>query len=114
MDKKQFWDDRKSGVFTSMIKESSKGKHLYSPKDIYHVMKPIFAEINSSYRNRNALGPFQACRGGRLLFLEDEVQRILRRKSNAISKEERQMESSKNDKKCETNKTGFTHFLHKP
>ena len=44
MNKKQFWDDLKSGVFASMIKESSKGKHLYSPKDVYHVMKPIFAE----------------------------------------------------------------------
>ena len=44
MDKKQFWDDLKTGVFASMIKESSKGKHLYSPKDVYHVMKPIFAE----------------------------------------------------------------------
>lgn len=44
MDKKQFWDDLKSGVFASMIKESSKGNHLYSPKEVYHVMKPIFAE----------------------------------------------------------------------
>ncbi|MBT5527996.1 MAG: DNA repair protein RadC [Cytophagia bacterium] len=44
MNKKQFWDDLKSGVFASMIKESSKGNHLYSPKDVYHVMKPIFAE----------------------------------------------------------------------
>ncbi|MCD4676581.1 MAG: DNA repair protein RadC [Desulfobacula sp.] len=44
MDKKQFWDDLKSGTFASMVKESSKGKHLYSPKDVYHVMKPIFAE----------------------------------------------------------------------
>ena len=44
MDKEQFWDDLKTGVFASMIKESSKGKHLYSPKDVYHVMKPIFAE----------------------------------------------------------------------
>jgi DNA repair protein RadC len=44
MNKKQFWDDLKSGVFASMIKESSKVNHLYSPKDVYHVMKPIFAE----------------------------------------------------------------------
>jgi len=44
MDKEQFWDDLKTGVFASMVKESSKGKHLYSPKDVYHVMKPIFAE----------------------------------------------------------------------
>jgi DNA repair protein RadC len=50
MDKKQFWDDLKSGVFASMIKESSKGNHLYSPKDVYHVMKPIFAETDDIER----------------------------------------------------------------
>jgi DNA repair protein RadC len=50
MDKKQFWGDLKSGVFASMIKESSKGNHLYSPKDVYHVMKPIFAEKNDIER----------------------------------------------------------------
>ncbi|MFH2060503.1 MAG: JAB domain-containing protein [Pseudomonadota bacterium] len=44
MDKKQFWDDLKSGVFSSMVKESSKGKHIFSPKDVFNVMKPIFAE----------------------------------------------------------------------
>ena len=50
MNKKQFWDDLKSGVFASMIKESSKGNHLYSPKDVYHVMKPIFAETDDIER----------------------------------------------------------------
>ena len=50
MDKKQFWNDLKSGTFASMVKESSKGKHLYSPKDVYHVMKPIFAEKNDIER----------------------------------------------------------------
>ena len=44
MDKNQFWDDLKSGVFALMVKESSKGKHLYSPKEVFNVMKPIFAE----------------------------------------------------------------------
>jgi len=50
MDKNQFWDDLKSGTFASMVKESSKGKYLYSPKDVYHVMKPIFAEKNDIER----------------------------------------------------------------
>jgi DNA repair protein RadC len=44
MEKNQFWDALKSGEFASMVKESSKGKTLFSPKDVFNVMKPIFAE----------------------------------------------------------------------
>ncbi len=44
MDQEKFWNDLKSGVFSSMVKESSKGKHLYSPGEVFHIMKPIFAE----------------------------------------------------------------------
>jgi DNA repair protein RadC len=44
MDKKQFWKDLKSGVFSSMIKESSKGQYLLKPKEVFHIMKPIFAD----------------------------------------------------------------------
>ena len=44
MEKKQFWAALKSGEFASMVKESSKGKTLFSPKDVFNVMKPIFAE----------------------------------------------------------------------
>lgn len=44
MDKDQFWDALKSGVFSSMVRESSKGKQLYSPEDVFNVMKPLFAE----------------------------------------------------------------------
>jgi DNA repair protein RadC len=44
MDKKQFWDDLKSGTFASMVKESSKGKYLLSPFDVFNVMKPVFAD----------------------------------------------------------------------
>lgn len=44
MDTEQFWAALKSGEFASMVKESSKGKFLHSPKDVFHIMKPIFAE----------------------------------------------------------------------
>ncbi len=44
MDKGQFWEDLKSGVFASMVKESSQGKYLCSSMDVYNVMKPVFAE----------------------------------------------------------------------
>ena len=44
MNKEQFWEDLKSGIFASMVKESSQGKHLCSAIEVYNVMKPIFAE----------------------------------------------------------------------
>jgi DNA repair protein RadC len=44
MEKKQFWDALKSGEFASMVKESSKGKCLLASREVYNVMKPIFAE----------------------------------------------------------------------
>ena len=50
MEKKQFWDSLKSGEFASMVKESSKGKCLLASKEVYHVMKPIFAETDDTER----------------------------------------------------------------
>ncbi|MBA3010052.1 MAG: DNA repair protein RadC [Desulfobacula sp.] len=44
MDKEQFWNDLKTGTFASMVKESSKGKRLLSSKEVFNVMKPIFAQ----------------------------------------------------------------------
>jgi DNA repair protein RadC len=44
MDTEQFWAALKSGEFALMVKESSKGKFLYSPKEVFHIMRPIFAE----------------------------------------------------------------------
>ncbi len=48
MEKKQFWSALKSGEFASMVKESSKGKCLLGSKEVYHVMKPIFAETDDT------------------------------------------------------------------
>ena len=50
MEKKQFWDSLKSGEFASMVRESSKGKCLLASKEVYHVMKPIFAETDDTER----------------------------------------------------------------
>jgi len=44
MNKKQFWNDLKSGEFVSMVKESSVGKFILFPGEVYNVMKPIFAK----------------------------------------------------------------------
>jgi len=39
----RFWEDLKSGHFTSMIKESSKGNVLANGMEVCNIMKPIFA-----------------------------------------------------------------------
>jgi DNA repair protein RadC len=40
----RFWEDLKSGHFTSMIKESSKGNALSNGLEVCNIMKPIFAQ----------------------------------------------------------------------
>ena len=41
---KQFWQDLKSGVFVSMVKESAKGETLSNPTEVFNALKPLFAE----------------------------------------------------------------------
>jgi DNA repair protein RadC len=40
---KSFWQDLKSGKFTSMIKESSKGNAVSNAKEGFNIMKPFYA-----------------------------------------------------------------------
>ncbi|MBU1195231.1 MAG: DNA repair protein RadC [Proteobacteria bacterium] len=40
----KFWEDLKSGHFTSMIKETSKGNILSNAQEVYNTMKPFFAK----------------------------------------------------------------------
>jgi len=39
---KSFWEDLKSGKFTSMIKESSKGNVVSNAKEGFNIMKPFY------------------------------------------------------------------------
>lgn len=39
-----FWEDLKSGRFASMVKETSKGQSVSNSKEVYNIMKPMFAE----------------------------------------------------------------------
>ena len=50
MQKEQFWAALKSGQFACMVKESSKGKSLLASRDVYHVMKPVFAQSDDTER----------------------------------------------------------------
>ena len=40
----KFWKDLKSGRFLSMVKEASKGQYVSNPREVYNVVKPLFAE----------------------------------------------------------------------
>lgn len=40
----KFWNDLKSGRFASMVKESCKGQSVNNSREVYHIMKPMFAE----------------------------------------------------------------------
>ena len=40
---KSFWEDLKSGKFTSMIKESSKGNVVSNAQEGFNIMKPFYA-----------------------------------------------------------------------
>ena len=42
----QFWKDVKSGRFASMVKESAKGQRLSNSSEVYHILKPLFAEVD--------------------------------------------------------------------
>ena len=39
-----FWKEIKSGKFASMVKEASKGQSLSNSREVYNIMKPMFAE----------------------------------------------------------------------
>jgi DNA repair protein RadC len=66
MEKEQFWASLKSGEFASMVKESSKGERLLASRDVYHVMKPVFADQDDTER---MYGIFLNCRN-RVIAIE--------------------------------------------
>jgi len=39
-----FWEELKSGRFSSMVKEASKGQSVSNSNEVYNIMKPMFAE----------------------------------------------------------------------
>jgi DNA repair protein RadC len=95
MEKKQFWAALKSGEFASMVKESSKGKQLFSPKDVFNVMKPIFAEkddVESMYciflniKNRvlSIEKMFDGTINHSMVYPREIVKRVIQLKSSAV------------------------------
>jgi DNA repair protein RadC len=42
--KATFWEDLKSGRFLSMVKESSKGQSVSNAREVYNILRPLFAD----------------------------------------------------------------------
>jgi len=95
MEKNQFWAALKSGEFASMVKESSKGKQLFSPKDVFNVMKPIFAEkddierlycifLNIKNRVIAIEKMFDGTISHSMVYPREIVKRVIQLKSTAI------------------------------
>ena len=47
---KKFWHDLKSGKFAKMVVKESKGQYLKSSIEAFHVLRPIFAEVDDIER----------------------------------------------------------------
>jgi len=90
-----FWQDLKSGHFVSMVKEASQGQTLSDSREVYNVMKPMFAEkddVESVYciflNARNRILAIEKVFSGSIsasaIYPRELVKRILALKSTAI------------------------------
>jgi DNA repair protein RadC len=92
---KMFWNDLKSGRFASMVKETSQGQALANSREVFNVMKPLFAEtddVESVYciflnaKNRIIVieRMFSGTLSASIIYTRELVKRILALKSSAI------------------------------
>ena len=92
---KTFWKDLKSGRFASMVKETSQRQKLSNSKEVYHVMKPLFAEtddVESVYciflNAKNGILAIERMFSGSIsastIYTRELIKRIIALKSSAI------------------------------
>jgi len=90
-----FWEDLKSGHFTSMIKESSKGNKLSNGQEVCNIMKPIFAkndDVEAVYcifidAKNNILGiekVFSGSLTASAIYPREIIKRLLKLKASAF------------------------------
>jgi len=90
-----FWEDLKSGHFISMVKESSQGQTLSNSREVYNVMKPLFAEpddvetvycifLNTKNRILAIEKMFSGTISSSAIYPRELIKRILALKSSAI------------------------------
>ena len=90
-----FWEDLKSGHFISMVKESSQGQTLSNSREVYNVMKPLFAEtddvetvycifLNAKNRILAIEKMFSGTISSSAIYPRELIKRIIALKSSAI------------------------------
>jgi DNA repair protein RadC len=90
-----FWDDLKSGKFTSMIKESSKGNAVSNAREGFNIMKPFYVsqdDIEKMYcifmDAKNKILKIEKLFSGTIataaVYPREIVKRVLELKSTAI------------------------------
>ena len=90
-----FWEDLKSGRFASMVKESSQGQTLSNSREVYNVVKPLFAEtddvetvycifLNAKNKILAIEKMFSGTISASAIYPRELVKRILDLKSSAI------------------------------
>jgi len=92
---KSFWEDLKSGYFTSMIKESSKGNRISNSQEVYNILKPFYAsqdDVEKMYcifmDAKNKIIKIEKLFSGTIstasVYPREIVKRVLELKSTAI------------------------------
>ena len=90
-----FWEDLKTGHFASMVRETSQGQMLSNSKEVYNVMKPLFAEtddvetvycifLNTKNRILAIEKMFSGTISSSAIYPRELIKRILALKSSAI------------------------------
>ena len=44
MTETSFWEELRTGRFARMVREEARGRQLFNSREVYNVMKPLFAE----------------------------------------------------------------------
>ena len=95
MQKDKFWEDLKSGLFASMVRETSKGQILSNSKEVYHVLKPLVAghdDVEAVYgifltAKNQLLGIeklFSGSLTGASVYPREVVKRVIELKASAV------------------------------
>ena len=90
-----FWKDLKSGKFAQMVVKESRGKYLTKPRDVYNVVKPLFAEnddVETVYclfldiKNRMLAieKVFSGSISSAVIYQREIVKRVVTLKANAV------------------------------
>ena len=90
-----FWKELTSGRFAQMVKEESKGKQVSSPQEIFHIVKPLFAEKDDVERiycifldTKNHIIAIEEMFSGSIqcavIYPREVIKRVIALKANAM------------------------------